>query len=345
MFRTFATTAESWYFSWSERTCGANVAGTSSVSVVIPVFNEEESLPHLHQRVSEEMARLSRAHEIIYVDDGSRDRSLDLLKGIAAADPNVKVISFRRNFGQTAAMDAGFRAATCDVIIPMDADLQNDPADFSMLLDEIEKGSDVVKGWRKNRHDAFMSRKLPSMTANWLISKVTGVHLHDYGCTLTAYRREVLQPIRLYGEMHRFIPAYAVWAGGRMKEVVVKHHARKFGKTKYNIGRTFRVILDLMTVKFLLGYSTKPLYLFGKFAALLFTAAFLSMGWSVTKKVVWSIPLFRDPFFYIACFCSLAALQILLVGLVAELNMRIYFEAQGKPPYVVRETLNMDRKE
>jgi len=312
------------------------------VSVVIPVYNEEESLEKLYQVLTTELEKLGRPFEIIFSDDGSSDRSLELLRGLASADSRVKVISFRRNYGQTAAMDAGFRHAQGRVVIPMDADLQNDPADVEMLLEEIDNGYDVVKGWRKNRQDAFLSRTLPSRIANWLISSVTGVHLHDYGCTLTAYRREVLEPVRLYGEMHRFIPAYAVWAGGKMKEVVVRHHPRRFGKTKYGISRTFRVILDLMTVRFLLGYSTKPLYLFGKWAGALLLVAFFSFLWSLTKRFVWSEPFFTDPFFYLTIFVSLAALQILLIGLIAELNVRTYFESQGKPPYVVKETHNVE---
>ncbi len=311
------------------------------VSVVIPVFNEEESLPVLQETLAGELDKLGILYEIIYADDGSKDGSLALLREIAAADSRVKVISFRRNYGQTAAMDAGFREATGEVIVPMDADLQNDPSDIGMLLAEIDQGYDVVKGWRKDRQDTFINRTLPSRIANGLISRVTGVHLHDYGCTLTAYRREVLEPVRLYGEMHRFIPAYAVWAGGKIKEVVVKHHPRRWGETKYNITRTFRVILDLMTVRFLLGYSTKPLYFFGKWGFGLLALSFMTFLWSLTKKFVWNEPFFTDPFFYTTIFLSLAALQIILIGLIAELNIRTYFEARGTPPYVIREKHNL----
>jgi len=315
---------------------------TPRLSVVVPVFNEEESLPRLYEVLTEEIDKLEISYELIFSDDGSSDNSLGILREMAAKDSRVKVISFRRNFGQTAAMDAGFRHASGAVVVPMDADLQNDPSDIGMLLTEIDNGFDVVKGWRKNRQDTFINRTLPSRIANGLISWVTGVHLHDYGCTLTAYRREVLEPVRLYGEMHRFIPAYAVWAGGRMKEVVVKHHPRQFGQTKYNITRTFRVLLDLMTVRFLLGYSTKPLYFFGKWGFGLMMAAMLSFLWSLTKKFVWSEPFFTDPFFYMTIFLSLAGLQILLIGLTAELNVRTYYEAQDKQPYVVKETHNLE---
>ena len=314
------------------------------LSVVIPVFNEEESLPRLHEALTTELQKLGQPYEIIYADDGSQDGSLGLLREMAAADARVKVISFRRNFGQTAAMDAGFRHASGDVVVPMDADLQNDPSDIGMLLEQIDTGYDVVKGWRKNRQDTFISRTLPSRIANALISRVTGVHLHDYGCTLTAYRKEVLEPVRLYGEMHRFIPAYAVWAGGKMKEVAVKHHPRRWGETKYNITRTFRVILDLMTVRFLLGYSTKPLYFFGKWGFGLLTASFLTFLWSFIKKFVWEEPFFTDPFFYMTIFLSLAALQIILIGLIAELNIRTYYESTGKPPYVVKERHNLEER-
>ncbi len=314
------------------------------VSVVIPVYNEEESLPRLQAALSEELGKLEIAYEIVYADDGSKDGSIEILREIAAADSRVKVISFRRNYGQTAAMDAGFREASGEVIVPMDADLQNDPSDIGMLLQHIDDGCDVVKGWRKDRQDTFINRTLPSRIANGLISRVTGVHLHDYGCTLTAYRREVLEPVRLYGEMHRFIPAYAVWAGGKIKEVVVKHHPRRWGETKYNITRTFRVILDLMTVRFLLGYSTKPLYFFGKWGFGLLAISFLTFVWSFIKKFVWEEPFFTDPFFYMTIFLSLAALQIILIGLLAELNIRTYFESRGTPPYVVKERHNLEEQ-
>ncbi|MBM4356204.1 MAG: glycosyltransferase family 2 protein [Deltaproteobacteria bacterium] len=315
------------------------------VSVVIPVFNEEESLPRLHAVLTEELEKLGRTWEILFCDDGSSDRSLELLRSYSAADSRIKVISFRRNFGQTAAMDAGFRHAAGEVVIPMDADLQNDPADIAMLLSELDGGYDVIKGWRKDRKDTFVNRTLPSRIANGLISRVTGVRLHDYGCTLTAYRREVLEPVRLYGEMHRFIPAYAVWAGGRIKEVVVRHHPRQFGKTKYNLTRTFRVLLDLLTVRFLLGYSTKPLYFFGKWGFALVLMAFMSLVWSVFKRVVWQGPFYSDPFFYATIVFSLAALQIVLFGLLAELNVRTYFESRGVPPYVVKEKHNLGTEE
>jgi glycosyltransferase involved in cell wall biosynthesis len=314
------------------------------VSVVIPVYNEEESLPRLQEALSEELGKLDISYEIVYADDGSKDGSIVLLREMAAADSRIKVISFRRNYGQTAAMDAGFREAKGEVIVPMDADLQNDPSDIGMLLQHIDEGCDVVKGWRKDRQDTFINRTLPSRIANGLISRVTGVHLHDYGCTLTAYRREVLEPVRLYGEMHRFIPAYAVWAGGQIKEVVVKHHPRRWGETKYNITRTFRVILDLMTVRFLLGYSTKPLYFFGKWGFGLLGVSFLTFLWSFIKKVVWDEPFFTDPFFYMTIFLSLAALQIILIGLIAELNVRTYFESRGTPPYVIKEKHNLEEQ-
>jgi glycosyltransferase involved in cell wall biosynthesis len=311
---------------------------------VIPVFNEEDSLPRLRDVLTRELEKLDITWEALLCDDGSTDGSVEFLRAWAAADSRIRVILFRRNFGQTAAMDAGFQHARGDVIVPMDADLQNDPADIGPMLAQLDEGYDVVKGWRKRRQDSFVTRTLPSRMANALISAITGVKLHDYGCTLTAYRREVLQPIRLYGEMHRFIPAYAVWAGGRMKEVEVQHHPRQFGRTKYNLSRTFRVILDLMTVRFLLGYSTKPLYFFGKFGLGLLFMAFLTFLATVGKKIMfWAErPVFTDPFFYATIFLALAGIQILLIGLLAELNMRVYYESQNKDPYVIRQTLNLD---
>jgi len=311
------------------------------VSVVIPVYNEEDNLPELYQRLTEAMDALELEWEVIFTDDGSRDGSLNVLEGLAEKDPRVKVLAFRRNFGQTAAMAAGFDHASGDVVVPMDADLQNDPKDIGRLLETLDRGYDVAKGWRKDRKDSFIKRTLPSRIANGLISWVTGVHLHDYGCTLAAYRREVLKEIRLYGEMHRFIPAYASWAGGDIKEVVVTHHPRTRGQTKYGLSRTFRVILDLLTVRFLVAYSAKPSYLFGKLGLTALFLSFLSFVGSIAKKIAWGDPVFTDPFFYATIFLGLAGLQIVLIGLLAELNVRTYYESQGRTPYVIKTRYNL----
>jgi glycosyltransferase involved in cell wall biosynthesis len=311
------------------------------LSVVIPIYNEKDNIPLLHQKLLEALAVVTKPWEVIFANDGSRDGSEDLLKAICTADPRFRLITFRRNFGQTAAMEAGFRHASGEVVVPMDADLQNDPSDIPMLLGVLDEGFDVAKGWRKHRQDKALSRKLPSRIANAIISRVTGVQLHDYGCTLSAYRREIISEIRLYGEMHRFIPAYAAWAGGRIKEVPVQHHPRTLGKTKYGLSRTFRVILDLMTVRFLVAYSSKPNYLFGKWGLLALGGGTLSFLWAIAKKLIWGGPMFTDPFFYAAIFLGLAGLQILLIGLLAELNVRTYYESRGRTPYVIRERLGL----
>ncbi len=311
------------------------------ISVVVPVYNEEANLSALYGRLVEELDALKLDWEVVFTDDGSTDGSVATLEELARKDDRIKVVVFRRNFGQTAAMEAGFRAALGDVVVPMDADLQNDPADIGKLLRVLEEGYDVAKGWRRDRKDTYINRTLPSRIANFLISRVTGVRLHDYGCTLTAYRREIIREIRLYGEMHRFIPAYAVWAGGRIREVEVAHHPRTQGQTKYGISRTFRVLLDLMTVRFLVAYSTKPNYLFGKWGLLAMAASILSFIWAVTKKLIWGDAFYTDPFFYAGIFMGMAGLQILLIGLLAELNMRTYFESQDRTPYVIRKTCNI----
>ena len=238
------------------------------LSIVVPIYNEEENIRALHESVAAALNNSGLDYELILVDDGSTDGSFPLLKEIAGLDPRVKVIRFRRNFGQTAAMTAGFDAASGRIVVPMDGDLQNDPNDIPRLLEKIHEGNDVVSGWRKDRMDAYLNRKLPSVLANFLISRMTGVKLHDYGCTLKAYRREVLDGINLYGEMHRFVPALASQVGARVAEIPVNHRHRLHGKSKYGISRTMRVILDLMTVKFLLSYSTKPIQLFGKLGGL-----------------------------------------------------------------------------
>ena len=261
-----------------ETTPGLLTPRTGNVycSIIVPVYNEEESIPFLHEQITEAMKTLPTSYEVVYVDDGSRDLSFRRLQEVASKDPHVTVIQFRRNFGQTAAIAAGISKSLGDVLVFMDADLQNDPTDIPRLLQKIEEGYDVVSGWRVNRQDAALSRNLPSKLANSLISSVTGVRLHDYGCTLKAYRREVLDHVNLYGEMHRFIPAHAAWVGATIAELPVQHHARKYGKSKYGIARTGKVVLDLMTVKFLGSFATKPIYVFGTLALASIFISFVS---------------------------------------------------------------------
>src|SRR3954471_6214049 len=254
------------------------------ISVFFPVYNEEPNLRPLHEKLNASLAQLGRSAEIIYVDDGSSDGSLNILREIAAHDPRVRVIAFRRNYGQTPAMAAGIHAARGRVLIPMDADLQNDPADIVRLLDKLDEGYDVVSGWRKNRQDTLITRKIPSKMANWLISKIGGVPLHDYGCSLKAYRRESLADVQLYGEMHRFIPIYASWAGARVAEIPVEHHARTMGKSKYGLSRTVKVVFDLMTIKFMASYQTKPIYVFGSFGMLAFALSITAGVWATVLK-------------------------------------------------------------
>ncbi len=319
------------------------------VSVIAPVYNEEENVPLLCEALHDALSPLDRTYEIILVDDGSSDTTWEKLREGADRYPHIQVIRLRRNFGQTAAMSAGFHASTGKVVITMDADLQNDPADIPMLLERSDAGADVVSGWRKDRKDPFINRRLPSMLANALISKITGVYLHDYGCTLKAYKREVVERLHLYGEMHRFIPALASWVGASLDEVPVNHRARQFGKTKYGISRTFRVVLDLMTVKFLLRYSTHPIQMFGKIGAFfgvpgLIILAFLVGGnfmylfdqnpfaaelVSMSKRPMWVI----TPFMLVL-FC----MQFISMGLLAEIQIRTYHESQDKPIYVIKES-------
>ena len=312
--------------------------------MVIPVFNEEPNVPALAQKLHDALSGIGREYEILLVDDGSRDGSWLRLKDAAARHPHFRLIRFRRNFGQTAAMSAGIDAAQNDVIVTLDADLQNDPADIPRLLEEMERtGAVVVSGWRKDRKDPFLNRRLPSILANGLISNITGVKLHDYGCTLKAYRREVLQGVRLYGEMHRFIPALCSWVGGDIAEVVVTHHPRTAGKSKYGIGRTFRVVLDLFTVKFLLRFTGGPMQLFGKIAFLFGGAAALMLLVVALDRIFGGsaahLYLIKRPFWVITPFMLLAfCMQFLSMGLLAEVQIRTYHESQAKPIYTVRET-------
>lgn len=311
------------------------------LSIVVPIYNEEENITFLYERVTAALTTSALVYELILVDDGSSDRSFLLLKDIAAQDPRVKVIRFRRNFGQTAAMAAGFDIAAGRVVVPMDGDLQNDPTDIPKLLAKIDEGYDVVSGWRKDRQDTFINRKLPSMIANGLISRFTGVHLHDYGCTLKAYRREVLDGVNLYGEMHRFVPALASQVGAKVTELPVKHHPRLYGTSKYGISRTVRVVLDLMTVKFLLSYSTKPIQLFGKWGVYTLFAGFLSGLATLYMKMFEHMSMNRNPLWILTIFLLFMGIQFIVLGLLGELNARTYYEAQGKPIYVVREKLNL----
>ncbi|MFZ3207813.1 MAG: glycosyltransferase family 2 protein [Geobacteraceae bacterium] len=310
------------------------------LSIVVPIYNEEENIPLLVETISAALADSRLDYELILVDDGSGDGSFSLLKGIAETEPRVRVIRFRRNFGQTAAMAAGFDAATGRVVVPMDGDLQNDPADIPRLLARINEGYDVVSGWRKERRDTFINRRLPSILANGIISAMTGLRLHDYGCTLKAYRREVLEGINLYGEMHRFVPALASQVGARVTELPVRHHPRLYGKSKYGISRTMRVVLDLMTVKFLLTYSTKPIQLFGKWGIYTFLAGVLSGGATVYMKLFEQVNMNRNPLLVLTGFLLFMGVQFIVLGLLGELNARTYYEAQGKPIYVVKEKIN-----
>ncbi len=311
------------------------------VSIVVPVFNEEESLHALHAALGEVLEGLGRTWEVVYCDDGSTDGSWRVLEELCAAEPRARGLRFRRNFGQTAAMAAGFDAASGEVIIPIDADLQNDPADIPSLLAKIDEGFDVVSGWRAERKDALLSVTLPSRIGNWVIGRVTGVRLHDYGCTLTAYRRDVLDEVKLYGEMHRFIPAWAATVGARITEVPVRHHARRFGRSKYGLSKALRVILDLMTVYFLMRYATKPLYFFGRLGLRILLVAGAAWTWTLVKRIIWGEPLFTDPYFLIGIFLATVGVQVILIGLLAELSMRTRYESQGKKIYLVRERLNL----
>ena len=326
-------------------------ASAPRLSIVVPVYNEEESLANLHRDLILALDSLDESFEILYVDDGSRDRSFEMLSALAATDERVKAIRFRRNFGQTAAMTAGMDAARGEIIIPMDADGQNDPRDIARLVEKIDEGFDVVSGWRRKRQDHIW-RKIPSQIANSLISRVTGVKLHDYGCSLKAYRASILRDVTLYGEMHRFIPAYAFMAGGRVTEVAVDHHPRLHGQSKYGFGRIQKVALDLLVARFLGKFGQKPIYFFGGGALrawalgiLLWLIAFLQKLSPTINDLLGGPPVSRhinsNPLFYIGILLFVAGLQLLMMGLLAEMNMRIYYEAGEKSTYIVAETRNL----
>ncbi len=314
-----------------------------ALSLIVPVYNEEENLPLLYDAVLAAAEQFPQPWELVLVDDGSQDRSPEILRALAQRDPDhVRVVMLRRNFGQTAAIAAGIDHARGDIIVLLDADLQNDPADIPKLLAKLDEGYDVVSGWRKHRQDPFWTRVLPSRLANWLISTVTGVPLHDYGCTLKAYRREVLREFRLYGEMHRFIPAYAAAVGARIAEVEVTHHPRRYGQSKYGLNRILKVLLDLITVKFLLAYFHKPIYLFGGLGFVLAGLGSAMLLFVLVRRIWWGISALQSPFFQTGLMFVILGFQAVLMGLIAELLVRTYHETQDKPTYVVRERWNVE---
>jgi glycosyltransferase involved in cell wall biosynthesis len=315
-----------------------------NLSLITPVYNEAENLPLLFDAIYKTMNELQQSWEAIFVDDGSFDNSLPILKEYAEKDPqHIRVISFRRNFGQTAAIAAGIDYAQGDIIILFDADLQNDPADIPLMLAKLDEGYDLVSGWRKDRKDNVLTRNLPSNVANWIISWVTGVKLHDYGCTLKVYRRPVLEGFRLYGEMHRFIPVFANSVGARITEIPVRHHPRKFGKTKYGLERTAKVILDLFTVKFLVSYASKPIYLFGGAGGGLMVVSAFIMGYLLVRRLFFLISVTGSPLLQTSVMFFILGFQSILMGLIAELLVRTYHESQRKPTYVVRTMINLEQ--
>jgi len=315
------------------------------ISVVIPIYNEEENVTLLYDELTEVMKSMACSYEILFVDDGSTDSTLSILQSMQAEDQRIVVVKFRRNFGQTAAMSAGFDYSSGDVIITMDGDLQNDPRDIPRFIQKIEEGFDVVTGWRHDRKDAFLNRRLPSIIANKIISWTTGVALHDYGCTLKAFRKEVIKNIHLYGEMHRFIPAIASGMGISFTEIKVNHRARQFGTSKYGISRTIRVVLDLITVKFLLSYATRPIQIFGLLGVISGTAGFLIALIMTIQRQFFDIPLSDRPMLLLAIVLIFVGIQFISIGLIGELQARTYHETQKKPVYYVKEVYGFQKQD
>ncbi|OGP90867.1 MAG: glycosyl transferase [Deltaproteobacteria bacterium RBG_16_47_11] len=309
------------------------------ISILIPVFNEEQNVFPLYEKLISVLKQLRRGYEIIFIDDGSTDNTLNQLRIMSKEDPSIKVISFLRNYGQTAALSAGIDFSKGTIIIPMDGDLQNDPADIIPLLQKIEEGYDVVSGWRKNRKDPFLTRRLPSLIANKIISFIGRVPLHDYGCTLKVYKRGVLKNFRLYGEMHRFIPIYAKWAGARVTEIPVHHYPRKSGFSKYGMIRIFKVVLDLMVVKFLLSYSQKPIYVFGGIGLFMIFGSFLSGVYAIYLKLFKGVSFILTPLPLLCVLLLMLGVISILLGFLAEILTRTYYESQRKPTYQIKEAL------
>lgn len=313
------------------------------VSIVVPIYNEVDNIAPLYQKLDEVLDPESRQYEILFIDDGSTDGSNQRLQELAALDKRVKIVTFRRNYGQTAAMQAGIQMAVGEVIVTIDGDMQNDPADIPMMLEKIDQGYDLVHGWRKNRKDAWLSRRLPSKIANWIISKTTRFPIHDLGCTLKAIRREIAVELELYGEMHRFIPILAHERGARCIEVVTRHHPRRFGTTKYGIGRTTRVILDLITVKYMLDYFASPMKLFGKFGMWCGFVAFVSFIATAAMKIFGGIDMTGNPLLMLTILSTMLGMQFMSLGLLGEVSARIYYGSQQKQHYTIRQLINFDK--
>jgi dolichol-phosphate mannosyltransferase len=312
------------------------------LSIVVPAYNEAKSIPTLCSSLLAVLDEMGKPFEIILVNDGSKDNTQAVLRAAAAERQEIKVVELKRNSGQTAAMMCGIDHASGDIIIPIDADLQNDPADIPLLLEKIAEGYDVVSGWRKDRKDAALRRNLPSRIANWIISRVSHVQLHDYGCTLKAYRVDVLEGVRLYGEMHRLIPVYASWLGARVTEIPVRHHVRKHGASHYGLERVIKIILDLIVVKFLDRHFMKPIYVFGGFGMLCLGVSGVAGAWALYLKIVDGLSLIQTPLPLLAVMTFITGFMCILMGLLSEILMRTYFESQGKTSYAVRERLNFD---
>lgn len=309
------------------------------ISVIIPVYNEELNVVHSYQELTGVLSKMNCEYELIFIDDGSRDKTVANLVAVAKQDPNLRVICFRRNFGQTAAMAAGLEHSRYDTVVTIDGDLQNDPAEIPAMVAKLNQGYDLVAGWRKYRQDKFISRKLPSKIANWIISKSTNVKLHDYGCTLKVMTAEIARGIKLYGEMHRFIPALADQLGARIYEMPVNHRARQFGTSKYGISRTVRVVLDLITVKFLLGYSKRPIHFFGMAGILSTGLGFLILSMMTYQKFFYHIDMGNRPLLSLGVMLMIIGLQFFCFGLLAEVLARTYYESQSKPIYAIRELI------
>lgn len=311
------------------------------LSIILPVYNEEDNINLQYKNIIDNVEPLKKNFEVIFVDDGSTDKSPELLLALTKKDKRIKVVQFRANFGQTAAMSAGINHSTGDIVLFMDSDLQNDASDIGKLINLIETDEyDVVSGWRKHRKDKFISRRLPSMIANKIISKVTGVPLHDLGCSLKAYRGDIIREVKLYGEMHRFIPIYASWLGAKITEIPVNHHPRQFGKSKYGIKRTFKVVLDLITVKFLGSYSTKPIYVFGGNGLILFLLSLVSGTAVILMKLLNNHSMTRNPLLLLTILLIILSMMFISLGIMAELLIRIYHETGDKKPYTVKKTFN-----